>query len=182
MAKVTSSKVVYKGRMFYITADEAREPGGVKVQREVVHHPGSVVILAVDDSGKEPKVLLARQYRYAAGRFLRELPAGKIDRGESPLAAARRELAEETGFTAKHWKRVLFYWPTPGVLDETMTFYLATGLTSGTPAPEEDEKITVRFHPISEAVRMAAGGTLYDGKTIAGVFWLWHHRQGKRRV
>ncbi|MGH9522090.1 MAG: NUDIX hydrolase [Terriglobales bacterium] len=173
-AKILSSKVVYKGPAFTVTTDHVREPGGVTSRRDIAHHPGSVVILAVDDSGREPKVLLARQYRHAARRYLRELPAGRIDDGESTLAAAKRELAEETGYSAKHWKRIQFYWPSPGFLDETMSVYMAKGLTRGTATPEEDENITIRFYPVSEAVRMAAGGTLLDGKTISAILWLWH--------
>src|SRR5271166_3810757 len=105
--EILSSKTVFQGRVFRVTSDRVKEPGGVVVQRDVVRHGGSVVILAVDDAGPEPRVLLERQYRYAADQVLWELPAGSIDQGESPLAGAKRELLEETGYRAKKWSRAL---------------------------------------------------------------------------
>src|SRR5205823_2496569 len=108
-AKLLSSKTIYKGRIFKVVLDKVREPSGVVVVREIVRHRGSVVILAVDARSK-PKVLLERQYRYAAQSELWELPAGKIDAGEDPLVAAKRELLEETGYAAKSWKRFLEFY------------------------------------------------------------------------
>jgi ADP-ribose pyrophosphatase len=138
----------------------------------VVRHSGSVVILAVDESGAEPQVLLERQYRFAAGDFLWELPAGRVDEGESELAGARRELREETGYTARNWKRVLFFYSSPGFLDETMAIYLARDLVSGKAHPEEDERIAVRMFPLSDLLRRVLSGALRDGKTITGILWL----------
>src|SRR5689334_18289860 len=123
-ARVLRSKVVFRGPVFYVTSDRVREPGGIVVRRDMVRHPGSVVILAVDDSRRPLRVLLARQYRYAARQSLWELPAGRIDHGEAPLAAAKRELLEETGYSARRWKRALFFYSSPGFLDETMAIYL----------------------------------------------------------
>ncbi len=171
-AKVVSSKVSYRGPVFYVTTDYVQEPGGIASRRDVVRHQGSVVIMAVDDTPKEPRVLLARQYRHAAGDYLWELPAGRIDEGETALAAGKRELLEETGYAARHWKRALFFWVSPGFLDETMAVYLATGLKPGQAQPEEDENITIRFFPLSQAVKMAMGGGFRDAKTIASVLWL----------
>ena len=102
-----SSKVVYRAPVFQVTSDEVIEPSGAKVRRDIVRHPGSVVILALDERKKEPSVLLIRQYRYAANQELWELPAGRIDEGEDALTAAKRELAEETGYSASEWKQVL---------------------------------------------------------------------------
>ncbi len=147
-AQVLSSKVVYRGPVFHVTSDQVREPGGIEARRDIVRHQGSVVIMAVDDTGREPRVLLARQYRHAAAKYLWELPAGRIDPGEKELAGAKRELIEETGFRARIWKRALFYYASPGFLDETMAVWLATGLTEGEAAPEEDENIQVRFFPL----------------------------------
>src|SRR5271166_5322751 len=121
---VLSSKTVFQGRVFRVTLDRVKEPNGIVAQRDVVRHSGSVVILAVDDLGAEPRVLLERQYRYAAEDYLWEIPAGRIDPGESALAGAKRELLEETGYRAKSWKRALFFYPSPGFVDETMTVYL----------------------------------------------------------
>jgi ADP-ribose pyrophosphatase len=171
-AKVISSRVVYRGPVFYVTTDRVQEPGGIVVRRDVVRHSGSIVIMAVDDTRSEPRVLLARQYRHPANDFLWELPAGRIDPGESELAGAKRELLEETGYSAADWKRALFFYSSPGFLDETMAIYLATGLKRGKAQPEEDEVIQKRMFPLSQLVRMAMRGAIRDGKTISAVLWL----------
>src|SRR5215471_3231396 len=107
---VLSSKVVYDGKVFKVTCDRIKEPNGITASRDIVRHSGSIVVLAIDDTGREPLVLLERQYRYAAKDHLWELPAGRIDPGENPLAGAKRELIEETGYRAKKWQRaVVFY-------------------------------------------------------------------------
>jgi len=181
--RILSSRVVFRGPLFQITSDQVKEPGGVTARRDILRHPGSVVIMAVDAGASskkrvakstkaEPHVLLEWQYRYAANQFLWELPAGRIDEGEDELPAAKRELLEETGYTARKWKRVLFYYPSPGFMDETMAVYLATGLTAGTAEPEEDESIAHRFFPISKVTSMILRGTIRDGKTIGAVLWL----------
>jgi ADP-ribose pyrophosphatase len=168
-AKVLSRRTAFRGPVFSVTSERVREPGGITARRDVVRHPGSVVLLALDGRGR---VLLERQYRHAVGAYLWELPAGRIDGRERPLAAARRELLEETGYTARHWRRLLFYYASPGFLDETMTVYLAEGLTAGRARPEADEAITTRFFPLRQLARMAANGTLRDGKTISAVLAL----------
>jgi ADP-ribose diphosphatase len=180
-ARVLSSRVVFRGPVFYVTSDRVQEPGGIVARRDVVRHPGSVVILAADDSRRPLRVLLARQYRSASGQFRWEFPAGRIDPGEAPLAAARRELLEETGYTARHWKRALFFYSSPGFLDETMAIYLASGLVPGQAQPEEDEIIRKRLFPLPSAVRMVMRGRIQDGKTIAGVLWL-EQKQFRRRT
>jgi len=178
-ARVVSSKTVYRGPVFSVTTDYVREPGIDKpLRRDMVRHQGSVVVLAVDERGGEPQVLLARQYRHAVGGLLWELPAGRIDPGESALAGAKRELREETGITARHWRHALTFYSSPGFLDETMAIYLATGLTQGDAEPEEDEMISQRFFPLSRTVHMALNGTLRDGKTIAAVLWYDRRRRG----
>jgi ADP-ribose pyrophosphatase len=178
-ARVLASKVVFRGPVFYVTSDRVQEPGSIMVRRDMVRHPGSVVILAVDDSNSPVRVLLARQYRYAAGQQLWELPAGRIDAGEQSLAAAKRELLEETGYTARQWKRALFFYSSPGFLDETMAIYLASGLIPGQAQPEEDEIIQKRLFPLPAAVRMVMNGRIQDGKTIAGVLWLQQKQSGR---
>ncbi len=172
-----SSKTVFQGRVFSVTSDRVKEPNGIVAQRDVVRHSGSVVILAVDDLDSEPRVLLERQYRYAAEDYLWEVPAGRIDPGESPLAGARRELLEETGYRAKNWKRALFFYPSPGFLDETMTVYLASGLTPGPAQPEKDESIECELMPLSQVIEMIFAGRIRDGKTIAAVLWLAESRR-----
>jgi ADP-ribose diphosphatase len=170
--RVVSSRVSFRGPVFNVVTDHVEEPGNVRARRDVIRHSGSIVVLAVDDSGGEPRVLLERQYRYAAGRRLWELPAGRIDPGESTLAAARRELLEETGYTASQWTQALFFYVSPGFLDETMTIYLARGLRKGIAQPEEDERIAIRFFPLAQAVRMAMTGKIIDAKTISSLLWL----------
>lgn len=171
-ARLLSSKTIFDGPAFSVHSDRVREPSGVVARRDVVRHSGSAVILAVDDNGPEPCVLLERQYRYAADDYLWELPAGRVDPGEKPLAGAKKELLEETGYRAARWKQALFFYPSPGFLDETMTVYLARGLTPGDAQPEEDESIEYHLTPLSEALEMVRTGEIRDGKTIASVLWL----------
>jgi ADP-ribose pyrophosphatase len=177
-ARVLSSRIVYRGPAFNVTADQVLEPSGVRTRRDIVHHSGSVVILAVDDHGHEPRVLLERQYRHAAQQMLWELPAGRIDHGEKGLVAAKRELLEETGYTASRWKRVLHFYASPGFLAEAMDIYSAHDLRTGKAQPEADEVIRISMVPLSRAVRMVMNGTIRDAKTIAGVLWLNQTRKG----
>ncbi len=172
LVHVISSKTSFRGPVFTVETDEVEEPGNIRVRRDVIRHSGSIVVLPVDDSAKIPRVLLERQYRYAAGRRMWELPAGRIDPGESPLAGAKRELLEETGYTATRWQRALFFYVSPGFLDESMTVYLASGLKEGKAQPEEDERIAVKFFSLTQAVRMAMTGKIIDAKTIASLLWL----------
>jgi len=178
-ARVLSSRVSYRGPVFWVTTDKVMEPTGIRVRRDVVRHSGSVVILAVDESSGSPRVLLEKQYRHAAGRFLLELPAGRIDEGEEGLKAAKRELLEETGYSARSWKRVLHFWASPGFMAEAMSIYLARGLKAGAAQPEDDEVIELKLVPLKNAVSMVLKGTIQDAKTIAGVLWL--DRQTRKR-
>jgi ADP-ribose pyrophosphatase len=173
--KLLSSRVAYRGPVFSVVTDYVQEPGGVRTRRDVIRHSGSVVVLAVDDSAKPPRVLLERQYRHAANDYLWELPAGRIDPGEEELTAAKRELLEETGYTATKWRRILKFYASPGFVAETMAVFLATGLKAGIAQPEEDEIIYKRMVPLTQAVRMAVNGTIKDAKTISSVLWLDHH-------
>ncbi len=173
-ARLLSSRTVYRGPVFWITTDQVDEPGGVKVRRDLIHHSGSVVVLAVDDKGPIPRVLLERQYRHAANDYLWELPAGRIDPGEDELKAAQRELIEETGYRAEHWRRILKFYASPGFMAETMSVFLASGLRRGKAEPEDDEIIQNRLVPLPAAVKMVMKGTIQDGKTISSVLWLDH--------
>jgi ADP-ribose pyrophosphatase len=173
-ARLISSRTVYRGPVFWVTTDDVQEPGGVRARRDVIHHTGSVVVLAVDESGATPHVLLERQYRHAANGYLWELPAGRIDPGEKALHAAKRELLEETGYTASHWRRILNFYASPGFVAETMSVYLATGLSAGPAQPEADEVIHKRLVSLPTAIRMVLRGTIRDAKTISSVLWLDH--------
>ena len=172
--RILSSRTVYRGPVFWVTTDDVEEPGGVRARRDLIHHSGSIVVLAVDDSTPTPRVLLERQYRHAATNYLWELPAGRIDPGEQELHAAKRELLEETGYTASHWRRILKFFASPGFVAETMAVYLATGLRAGKAQPEEDEVIYKRLVPLPSAVRMVISGTIQDAKTISSLLWLDH--------
>ena len=151
----------------------------MRARRDIVHHSGSVVVLAVDESSAPPRVLLERQYRHAANGFLWEIPAGRIDPGEQPLAAARRELLEETGYTAAHWRRIFNFYASPGFVAETMSVYLATGLCAGKAQPEADEVILKRMVSLPSALRMVLNGTVRDAKTISAILWLDHQVRTK---
>jgi ADP-ribose pyrophosphatase len=171
-ARVISSRIAYKGPLFSVTTDDVKEPDGVHTRRDVVRHSGSIVVLAIDGPASDPQVLLERQYRHAAGQTMWELCAGRIDDGEKELPAAKRELLEETGYTARRWKKILYFYVSPGFLDETMTIYLAQDLKAGIAQPEEDERILTRFFPLSKVVKMINNLSIRDGKTVAGVLWL----------
>jgi len=170
-AKLISSKIAYKGKVFNVYTDTVIEPGGRKNTRDVIHHNGSVVILAVDESKnpKDPDVILERQYRHAAGQFLIELPAGRIEPKEAPLAAAKREMIEETGFRARRWTLLTKYFASPGFLGEWMQIYLARDIREGIAQPEPDEHIEIHRVPLSEAMQLIATNQIHDGKTIIGL-------------
>ena len=167
-AKILRSKMIYKGPVFGIRRDELIEPGGLRTTREVITHPGSVVILPVFP---DRRILLVRQYRHATRRFLWELVAGRMEAGENIRRAAARELIEETGYRAKRFRVFLDVFPTPGFLEERMYILLAEGLTLGVAQPEEDEQITAKTFTRKELEKMIQRGKLHDAKTIAGLLY-----------
>lgn len=182
--KLLASTESYKGRVFSVWTDTVLEPGAARpYTRDVVRHNGSVVVLAVDDRANpsDPDVMLIRQYRHAAGQYLLELPAGRIDPGEKPLAAAKREMIEETGFRARRWTPLVRYFASPGFLCEWMQIYLAEQISEGEAAPEEDERIDLVRTPLSQALEMAAAGKIYDGKTLIGLSMLDARRRASAR-
>ena len=181
-ATILSSEVVFECPLFRVQHDKLIEPGGRRNEREVIRHNGSVVILALDDSKskKDPWIVMERQYRHAANQYLWELPAGKIDEGEEPLPAAKRELAEETGYRAKKWWPLVEYYASPGFLGETMKVFVAEGLKPGDAQPEEDEQIELRLVKMSEVLKMIDKGAILDGKTLSSVL-LYSRMLGGRR-
>ncbi len=170
-ARLLSSKVVYEGPLFRVLHDKMIEPGGKRSERDVIRHNGSVVVLAIDRSKSKsnPWIVVERQYRHAANQFLWELPAGKLDPGEDPLAGAQRELEEETGYRAKKWKPFVEYYASPGFLGESMKVFIAEGLTPGHPHPEDDEEIELRLVKLSDVLKMIEKGAILDGKTLTSV-------------
>jgi len=170
-AKVLNSKTVYEGKVLSVVVDEVHEPSGVKAVREVVRHQGSAVVLPVDNTQYDPRILLEHQFRYAANETLWEVPAGRVDSGESALEAAKRELLEETGFTATRWTHAFYFYASPGFLAERMDVFLARGLKPGEAQPEDDERIKVKFFPLNTALRMCLNGKIHDAKTMAAIFW-----------
>ena len=177
-ATILSSTTVYEGPVFGIRRDEVIEPSGVRTTREVITHPGSVVVLPVLPDGR---ILLIQQYRHATRQYLWELVAGRMDPGETPKVAAGRELIEETGYRAKRLRVFLDVFPTPGFLEERMFILLAEGLTEGEAEPEEDEKILSRAYNRKQLEGMIRGGKLRDAKSIAGILFYFRFLSPQKR-
>jgi len=171
LAKIVSSRVVFKGRVFAVRRETVLEPSGVKVTREIVTHPGSVVVLPVFPDGR---ILMIRQYRHSVRQFLWELVAGSKDPGESFLTGAHRELLEETGYTARRMLKLLDLFPTPGFVSENMVIFLAEDLKVGKAQPEADEKIVRRLFSLSEIERWIRAGKIRDAKSVAGILYYAH--------
>jgi ADP-ribose pyrophosphatase len=169
-----ASRRVYTGRVVRLDIDTVRFPDGSTGELEIIRHPGAAAIVpcASDPPGADPTILLIRQYRYAAGGPLWEIPAGTLDPGEEPEACARRELLEEAGVTAGRLQRLTSIWTTPGFTDEVIHLYLASGLTAGTPSRERDEFIEVVPQPLSLILARIRDGEVRDAKTIAAILYM----------
>ncbi len=156
----------FEGRIVRVTVDEVQLPNGRHAELEVVHHPGGAVIAAVD---RDERVCLLRQYRYVAGGWVWELPAGKLELSEPPLATAQRELAEEAGVRASSWHSLGSYLSSPGVFSEVLHLFLARDLETTASAPEIHEVLEVHWVPLAEACERALDGDIRDGKTALGL-------------
>jgi ADP-ribose pyrophosphatase len=167
-ARVISSETLFKGRVFTLKRDRVSEPSGIITTREIIEHPGSVVVFPVLADGR---IVLISQYRHAAGQYLWELVAGHKEPDEDPVAGAHRELIEETGYRAKRMKKLLEIFPSPGLLGERMDIFLAEGLTKGQARPEDDEKITAKIVTLAEAERWIKSGKICDSKSVAGILY-----------
>ena len=166
--KITESKEVYNCKLFRVTEDKAVDPkSGFEIKRSVVRHAGSAVMMAMDD---KKRILLVRQYRLPADDYMWELPAGKVDDGEKPMQAAKRELAEETGYKARKWTKLVSFFASPGYVQERMTIFLATDLIKGEATPMDDEQIETRWFKRKEVAQMIRDGKIQDGKTIIGYY------------
>lgn len=165
---------IYTGRVVQLDVDTVRYPDGSSGEMEMLRHPGAaaVVPLASDPRGADPTVLLIRQYRYATGGYLFEIPAGRLDPGEAPDHCARRELQEEVGVTAGRLERLTTIWTTPGFTDERIHLFTASDLTAGATAREPDEFIEVVPKPLSEVLAMVRSGEICDGKTVVAILYM----------
>jgi len=171
MSKLKSTSR-FRGRVIEVTVDEVALPNGLRTELEVVHHPGGAAVVALDE---QRRVCLLRQYRYVTGGWVWELPAGKLEPGEPPLATAQRELTEEAGLTAARWAKLGAYWSSPGVFNEVIHLFLATGLAAAATAPEPSEVLEVHWVPLAQAARRALGGDIDDSKTALGLLHALHH-------
>jgi len=180
--EVISSKLSYEGPLFRVYTDEILEKGR-RVMRDVVRHNGSIVILAIDDSKskRDPLIVMEVQYRHAAKEYLLEVPAGKLEEGEDPLAGAKRELLEETGFRAARWRKMVRYFASPGFLGEWMQVFIAEGLTLGEAQPEYDEQLEIQMIPLSKLLGMIEEGKLHDGKTLISVMLYDRLRRSQKK-
>src|ERR1700751_949218 len=169
---------MFAGRVFGVRRDQIIEPNGTRAIREIVAHPGSVVVLPVFDDGK---ILIIRQYRYAAGQFMWELVAGHREPDEDFRRGAARELQEETGYTARRYRKLLEIYPSPGLLSERMVIFVAQGLTKGRAHPEDDERIDARIFTLREAERWIHSGKIRDGKTVSSLLFYAAFVRRKRK-
>lgn len=157
---------VYRGRSVNFRVDRVRLPNGKQADREFLDHPGAVGVVPILPGGH---VLMVKQFRYPVGEVTYELPAGKLDKGEDPLACVRRELQEETGYTAKSVKPLIRYWPTPAFADELLHLFIARGLAPGRMTPDEDEFVAPEAVPVAQALRWIFSGRIKDSKTVIGI-------------
>jgi ADP-ribose pyrophosphatase len=170
-------EIIHRGRKIQVAVDTSTGPGGEVIRRDLILHPGAVVILPVVD---RDHVCLLRNYRFVIGETLWEVPAGTLEPGEPIEQAAARELAEETGYTAGRWRYLNFLYASPGVLDEKLHLFVAEELTPGTARPEADEQLEPKTVPWADALRMALDGTITDAKTITAIL-LWDRLRGAGR-
>lgn len=167
------SRRVYDGRIIKVDLDTIQAPQGERLELEIVRHPGAaaVVPLLSEPEAADPVVLLLKQYRYAAGGPIWEIPAGVLEPGEDPLDCASRELLEETGATATHIEHLTTIFTTPGFTDERIHLFLATGITVGEPQTQDDEFIETEPHSMSRVMEMIRDGEIQDGKTIVALLY-----------
>jgi ADP-ribose pyrophosphatase len=177
-AEILSSEMIYEGPVFGLRQDEVIEPTGLRTRREVITHPGSVVVLPVLPDGR---IVMIQQYRHATRQYLWELVAGRMEPGEDPKQAGARELAEETGYRAKKMKIFLEVFPTPGFLEEKMHLILALDVVPGPASPEDDEKIISAVYTADKLEQMIHSGKLHDAKSVAGLLYYFRFLAPKSR-
>jgi len=178
--RVKSSRV-YTGKIVSLDVDSVRFPDGSIGELEIIRHSGASAIVPFlsDPQGEDPQVLMIRQYRYAADGYLYEIPAGRLDKGESPRDCAARELKEETGCTAEHFDHLLTIYTTPGFTDEKIHLFMATGLVAGDTKHEVDEFLDLHPMRLSRALEMVEAGEIQDAKTVIGLLFAAGFRSGR---
>lgn len=164
--KKLDGKLIYDGKILKLNVDSVLLTDGKTAKREYIHHSGGSAVLCVQDN----KILLVKQFRYAYGKEIYEIPAGKLEKGEAPEATAKRELEEETGYVAKHLKELFKLYPTPGYSDEIIYVYLAENCSKSRTNPDDDEFVECQFIEIEKVCKMINDGEICDAKTIAAVY------------
>jgi ADP-ribose pyrophosphatase len=169
-----ATRRVYTGRVLNLDVDTVRFPDGSSGELEIIRHPGAAAVVPVvsDPKGPDPVMLMLRQYRYAAGGQVWEIPAGRLDVGESPEACARRELREEAGVEAGRLDRLTTIWTTPGFTDEAIHLFWATDLKTVAHAREPDEFIDVAPKPLSAVLKDIRDGQIRDAKTVVAILYM----------
>ena len=163
--------ILFESHTFHVTRETLRLEDGRELTRDIVRHPGAAVILPILEDGR---ICLIENFRISAGEWLLELPAGTLEPNEEPLVAASRELTEETGYQAERIEPLLSFFSSPGMFDEQMHVFLATGLTPGKMDLQDGEQIRVRPMPLEEILKLIQAGQIHDGKTIASVLYYWY--------
>lgn len=162
-----NSELIFNGKILHVYRDDIKLPDGGTAEREIIRHIGAVCIVPITDDGK---IILEKQYRYAIGQVITEIPAGKLDfAGEDPLDAAKRELKEETGYTARNWQKLGIFYPAAAYSDERITMFLATGLEKGERKLDSDEFLDFFEMPLKEAYERVMSGEIVDSKTQNGI-------------
>jgi ADP-ribose pyrophosphatase len=178
-ARIKSTRI-YSGRIISLDVDQVRFPDGTTGELEIIRHPGASAIVPFlsDPAGSDPQILLLKQYRYATGGTIYEIPAGRLEPGEQPEVCARRELLEETGCTAESIVALTSMYTTPGFTDERIHLFLATGLTRGEAKREADEFMELETLSLSAALQMVQRGEIQDAKTALGLLFAAGFRAG----
>jgi 8-oxo-dGTP pyrophosphatase MutT (NUDIX family) len=175
--KVNNRTTLHRGRVFKLVRENVTLANGVTVDLDMIRHPGASAMIPMADKNT---VILIKQYRHAVGEFIWEIPAGTLDPGETPFECAKRELIEETGFSANVWQKMGEITPVPGYSDERIHIFLAASLVRAKQNLDRDEMLNVHSVSVDDAIEMIHQGKIQDGKTIAGLFMATHWLKEKR--